>query len=59
MIKNKDDLREYLEADRRSLNRSVRRPKFHDLIWRFERILRYCEYYTNCGKGIGRVCLAF
>lgn len=61
MIKSKEDLKEYLEADCKSLNRvGQRKPKYHDLIWRFERVLRYCEYYTNCKRGlVGKACLMF
>lgn len=60
MIKNKNDLREYLEQDRRALEREGKRPKFHDLIWKFEIELRYCEYYRNCRKDIlGKIAYAY
>ncbi len=47
MIKNKMDLKEYLEADRVALRRTRKRPKFTDYIWKYEILLRKCEYYQN------------
>lgn len=57
MIKSKADLNEYLEADRRALNKPYKRPRFkHDIIWTFEILLRKCEYYENCRRDpVGRV----
>lgn len=52
MITCKADLREYLECDRKALGREKKRPGFEDLVWKFERELRYCEYYRNCRKDI-------
>lgn len=46
MIQSKEDLAGFLEADKRALGRSGR-PKFNDLIWKYEIALRYSEYYNN------------
>ena len=54
MIKNKLDLKEYLCEDKRALGikrRSV--PIFGLEIWKFERSLRYFEYYSNVKIKIG------
>lgn len=67
MIRTKDDLFFYLEKDREALKRParkwfegsikdiVKRILFPDLIWRFERVLRYTEYYSNNFGGINRL----
>lgn len=53
MIKNKNDLRFYLDQDRKALGvKQNKRFYFHELffpddVWRFERTLRYTEYYYN------------
>lgn len=47
MIKTKKDLREYLEADKLALGRKGRTPKMNDVIWKYEILLRKCEYYGN------------
>lgn len=47
MIKSKNDLLEYLEADKKALNRKGNRPTFNDVIWRYEILLRKCEYWQN------------
>lgn len=52
MIENKDDLKRYLEADKRQLKRNRRKPQIDDLIWKYEILLRKCEYYRNCKKNI-------
>lgn len=52
MINSKDELHEYLEADKLALGRTENKPKFQDLVWKFERELRYCEYYKNCRKDV-------
>ena len=48
MIRNKTELKEYMEADRIALGRKHRKPQFGDLIWRYEIALRMNEYYKNC-----------
>lgn len=53
MIMNKQDLIEYLDADRKALGISKKRPPLLGKeIWKFEIILRKYEYYLNCGGGI-------
>lgn len=48
MIFNKDDLKRYLECDKRALGISKNKPSlFHDNIWKFQIIYRKCEYYYN------------
>lgn len=54
MIGSKSDLLYYLEQDRRALKRNqfTLKQRFiqwfvPDLIWKFERLLRYTEYYCN------------
>ena len=47
MIKNIEDLKCYLDADKLALGRSGNRPGFRDLIWKYEILLRKCEYYKN------------
>lgn len=51
MIKSKADYEEYLEMDKIALHRNRKRPKFNDLVWKYEILLRKCEYYKNCKKG--------
>lgn len=52
MIQSKEELRQYLEADRIALNRTNRRPSFTDLIWKFQINLRYYEFYLNSRSGL-------
>lgn len=47
MITNKQELKEYLNADKFALNRNKRRPSHFDLTWRFEIALRKSEYFRN------------
>jgi serine O-acetyltransferase len=51
MISSKSDYEAYLEADCRSLavKKDLKTFVFDD-IWRFERLMRRLEYYTNCKK---------
>jgi serine O-acetyltransferase len=63
VIKSKSDLRYYLEADKIAMDVSGRRPHLiaryeSDYIWRFERALRYTEYYHNC-KSRGISCIVY
>ena len=48
MITNKEDYKEYLSADKLALGRSKAKPSVTDVIWRYEILLRKCEYYNNC-----------
>ena len=59
MIQNKKDLIEYLEADRLSLGRDTKRPSLQDIIWRYEIVLRKCEYYSNTSGGVIHKILLF
>ena len=47
MICSKEDLKEFLEADKNALGRRNKRPAFNDIIWKYEIFLRKCEYYQN------------
>ena len=47
MIKNKTDLKEYLAADKAALRRTRKSPKATDYIWKYQILLRKCEYYEN------------
>lgn len=51
MIKDKQTLQLYLDADKFALgiNRRFPRP-FKDSIWRYQRTLRYYEYHKNVGN---------
>ena len=57
MIDSKKEYYLYLESDRVALGKKYNKPKIiHDEIWKFQRLLRKTEYYTNCRKDIiGRV----
>lgn len=49
MIQSKKDYIYYLECDKIALRKTTDSPKYlHDIIWKFERLLRKCEYYENC-----------
>lgn len=50
MIKTKSDLVEYLAADKKALGRAKNRPAINDYIWKYEILLRKCEYYSNTKK---------
>ncbi len=52
-INSKKDLQDFLEADRVRLKKNYKSPKlFSDDIWRFQILLRKCEYYKNCRKDV-------
>ena len=50
MIKTKEDLLYYLEQDRLNLKINRKKPTKYDIIWKYEIILRYHEYYHNKEK---------
>ena len=55
MIKTKQDLKYYLESDKIALGIQRKFPRIlinQDLIWRFEILLRKCEYYKNNNKNL-------
>lgn len=47
MIRTKEDLRRYMEADKRMLERGGVRPGPVDYVWKFERLLRRSEYWLS------------
>lgn len=50
MIVTKHDLHYYLAQDKKALTIKHKRPKwFGDDIWKYQRILRKYEYYSNSG----------
>ena len=50
MIRTKEELKEYLLADKIALKKEKNRPSFFgDEIWKFEICLRKYEYYMNRG----------
>ena len=59
MISNKEELQEYLEADRKALKRERNKPKITDYIWKYEILLRKCEYYQNVKKNKYSPCVIF
>ena len=52
MINSKEDYIEYIQEDRKALNRVNRRFPYTLLDWplRFQLIMRRAEYYNNCKK---------
>lgn len=56
MITSKNELKAYLLADKIALNRKRKKPRLNDYIWRYEILLRYCEYYNNVkNSGFSRI----
>ncbi len=49
MIRDRQDLELYREADRIGLRRSGARPALYDEVWIFQRLLRRVEYLHNTG----------
>lgn len=48
MIESKEDLKRYLDSDKRALSIKHKRPHFFsDEVWKFERVLRRREYHYN------------
>jgi len=53
MITTKKEYRYYLECDKVALQKTTKKPRFkHDIIWTFQRLLRKCEYVSNCKTGL-------
>ena len=51
MIKTKEDLLYYLEQDKINLRKqNQKKPNKFDIVWKYEIILRYHEYYFNKEK---------
>ena len=47
MIQSKEDLKEYMEADRVHLGYKYKKSKIRDIVWKYEIYLRKNEYYNN------------
>ena len=45
---------ELKEADKKALSRTRKKPAINDYIWKYEILLRKCEYYKNCKRGFTR-----
>lgn len=58
MITNKKTLQLYLDADKFALGINRKYPRLWDYVWKYERVLRYYEYYKNTGGGILRILCA-
>ncbi|AKB83655.1 serine O-acetyltransferase [Methanosarcina barkeri 3] len=53
MIRSKADYDFYVKADKLACGKNYRKPKLiGDDIWKFQRVLRKAEYYTNCKKSL-------
>jgi len=53
MIESRKDYLSYLEKDRLALAQLRKKPKlFGDEVWKFQRLLRRIEYYTNCRRSL-------
>lgn len=50
MICSKSDFKEYLKKDKIALGRTRKKPWITDYIWKYEILLRKCEYINNCIK---------
>lgn len=61
MISSRDDYLSYLEADRIALNRMPSfKSFFFDDVWRFQKLMRKLEYFSNCRKNrLMRIWLAY
>lgn len=59
MITSKKELNEYLEADKKALGRKTKRPQMNDVIWKYEILLRKCEYYTNARGFLNKIKLNY
>lgn len=60
MIRNREDLADYMSADKSALGRKRKRPAINDYIWKYEILLRKCEYRQNATHGlISRIILLY
>ncbi|MGI5990796.1 MAG: serine O-acetyltransferase [Methanosarcina sp.] len=51
IIKSKADYDFYIKADKFALGKNYKKPRLiGDDIWKFQRLLRKVEYYSNCKK---------
>lgn len=52
MINSKEDLKYYLEEDKKALGMKAKKPcRFGANIWKFQIALRHKEYYVNVHGG--------
>lgn len=52
MIQSKEDLKFYLEEDKKALGIKCKKPgRFGYDVWKYQIALRHMEYYTNVGGG--------
>ena len=52
MINSKEDLKYYLEEDKKALGMKAKKPcRFGADIWKFQIALRHMEYYVNVQGG--------
>ncbi len=54
MINSKEELNFFLAADKFILGKKGKPRQFGDEIWKFQIVLRKCEYYKN-EKGVGKI----
>ncbi len=62
MIKSKEDLNYYLKCDKSALRITYKHPRIgfnRDIIWKFEILLRKCEYLNNCHSIINKLLFLF
>lgn len=53
MISNREDLIYYLKCDKYALKITYNKPRLvHDIIWRYQILMRKSEYWQNCSKSI-------
>lgn len=51
MISSRKEYEHFLERDRLALSKSGKPRILGDLIWKYQRLLRKLEFYTNCKHG--------
>jgi serine O-acetyltransferase len=60
MIHDRDSFKLYLEKDRKALGEKRVHPRLlGDEVWKFQRVLRRLEYFTNTGKVLRRTITRF
>lgn len=62
MITSKSDYKKYLAADKFALGKkNLSHPRYkHDIVWKYQILLRKAEYYQNCRKDLlGQIVCKF
>lgn len=59
MIKSKKDLKLYLQEDKKALHRNTKYPAFQDSVWKYEILLRKCEFYNNVSGFFNKILLVY